>query len=242
MEDPTISDLATAAQSAYDQTTAPDNYTRVDELSSPDISTFRHNTNPHYIISHRGTDFSDAKSIRKDVRADLNIALGNRAGDVLHKRRTKKTEQIIKKIQKKDPAHEIHLSAHSLGGSTTAHAMATSPLVRSSVKSLNTFNSGSSAFQKQPDVSPEVRKELEAKSTHHRVIGDEISAHTKSSLIGKTKTYKSTKKPTVSQHLLAMATPLMKKTFAGRLLSFGANKALGTMESHSLSHFIKSKK
>lgn len=241
MEDPTISDLATAAQSAYDQT-APDDYTRVDELSSPDISTFRHITKPHYIISHRGTDFSDGKSIRKDVRADLNIALGNRAGDVLHKRRTKKTEQIIKKIQKKDPAHEIHLTGHSLGGSTSAHALATSAIVRNAVKKHDTFNSGSSAFQSQPDVSPEVRKQIEAKSTHHRVIGDEISAHTKSSLIGKTKTYKSTKKPTVSQHLLAMATPLLKKTFAGRVLSFGANKALGTMESHSLSHFIKSKK
>jgi hypothetical protein len=102
MEDPSISELASAAQSAYDQT-APDDYSRVEELSSPDISTFRHISRPHYIISHRGTDFSDDKSIKKDVRADLNIALGNRAGDTLHKRRTKKTEQIIKKIQKKEP-------------------------------------------------------------------------------------------------------------------------------------------
>ena len=241
MEDPTLSELAEASQSAYDQS-APENYTRVEELSSPDISTFRHNERPHYVISHRGTDFSDDKSIRKDVRADLNIALGNRAADTLHKRRTKKTEQIIRKIQKKDPAHEIHLVGHSLGGSTTAHAMATSPLVRTAVKKHDTFNSGSSIFQKQPDVSPEVRKELESKSTHHRISGDEISAHTKSSLIGKTKTYKSTKKPSVASHLLAMATPLMKRTFAGRVLSFGAKKALGTMESHSISHFIKRKK
>jgi hypothetical protein len=241
MEDPTISELAEASQSAYDLS-APTDYSRVDELSSPDISTFRHITKPHYIISHRGTDFSDDKSIRKDVRADLNIALGNRAGDTLHKRRTKKTEQIIKKIQRKDPAHEIHLTGHSLGGSTSAHAMATSPLVRAAVKKHDTFNSGSSIFQKQPDVSPEVHKMLESKSTHHRVSGDEISAHTKSSLIGKTKLYKSTKKPSVASHVLAMATPLMKRTFAGRVISFGAKKALGTMESHSLSHFIKPKK
>lgn len=241
MENPSISELASASQSAYDES-APDDYTRVEELSSPDISTFRHITKPHYIISHRGTDFSDGSSIKKDVRADLNIALGNRAGDTLHKRRTKKTEAIIKTIQKKEPGHEIHLTGHSLGGSTSAHAMATSAIVRGGVKKHDTFNSGSSAFQSQPVVSADVRKEIEAKSTHHRVTGDEISAHTKSSLIGKTKIYTSTKKPTVSQHLLAMATPLLKKTFAGRLVAFGANKALGTMESHSVSHFIKTKK
>lgn len=241
MNEPTISELATAAQSAYDEST-PEDYSRVDELSSPDISTFRHITKPHYIISHRGTDFSDDKSIKKDVRADLNIALGNRAADTLHKRRTKKTEQIIRKIKKKDPSHDIHLTGHSLGGSTSAHAMATSDLVRNAVTKHDTFNSGSSAFQQQPTVSADIRKQLEQKSTHHRILGDEISAHTKSSLIGKTKTYKSSKKPSVASHLLAMATPLMKRTFAGRVLAFGANKALGTMESHSVSHFIKPKK
>jgi hypothetical protein len=83
---------------------------------------------------------------------------------------------------------------------------------------------------------------LEQKSTHHAVAGDEISAHVASNLIGKTKIYNSTKTPSVAQHILAMATPLLKRTFAGKILAFGAKKALETLQSHSLENFIKSKK
>lgn len=241
MEVPTIQELAIASESAYDQS-VPENYTKLPELSSADISTFRHISKPHYIVSHRGTDFSDTNSIRKDVRADLNIALGNKEADALHKRRTKKTEAIIKKIKRKEPAHDVFLTGHSLGGSTSSHAMSSSPIVRENVKGHHTFNSGSSALQTKPSVTSEVEKMLMDKSTHHLVTGDEISSHVKSNLIGKTKTYKSSRKPSVSQHLLKMATPLLKRTFAGRVVAYGAKKALDTMESHSLEHFTRRKK
>jgi hypothetical protein len=241
MDDPTVQDLALASESAYDES-VPENYTKLPELSSAEISTFRHVAKPHYIVSHRGTSFGDAASARKDVRADLNIALGNKESDALHKRRTKKTEAILKKIKRKEPAHDVFLTGFSLGGSTSSHAMSSSPFVRENVKAHHTFNSGSSALQTKPNVTPEVRALLMQKSTHHRVKGDEISAHVKSNLIGKVKQYASTRKPTVAQHLLKMATPLLKRTFAGRLVAYGGKKALDTMQSHSLEHFTRRKK
>lgn len=240
MEDPTLNDLATANNSAYyDDETVPDNYTKLTELSSSDISTYKHNSKPHVIIAHKGTDFSDKNGIRKDVRADLNIALGNKNSDALHKRRTKKTEKIVTALKKSYPDHDIHLTGFSLGGSSASHALATSKIVRDNVKSLNTFNAGSSALVNKPTVTDEIRKELLSKSTHHRIKNDEISAHVKSNLIGKHKEYASKKQPTVQQHLLQMATPLLNRTFAGRLSSFGAKKALDTLQAHSIDNFIK---
>lgn len=241
MDDPSISDLAIAAESSYtDQ--APEDYTKQMDLSSPDISTYKHITKPHYIISHKGSDLVNPNTARKDVRADLNIALGNKEADALHKRRTKKTEAIVKAIKRKDPAHDIFMASHSLGGSTSSHAMASSKIVRDNVKQEHTFNSGSSALQRKPDVSPEVKAQLLEKSTHHSVKGDEISAHVATNLIGKQKKYASTKKPSIAQHVLALATPLLKRTFGGRILAFGAKKALETLQAHSLDNFIKRKK
>ena len=240
MENPNLQDLASASEASYSES-SPENYTKQADLSSADISTYRHNVNPHYIIAHRGTSLVDPNSSRKDVRADLNIALGNKEADALHKRRTKKTEGIIKAIKKKEPAHDIFLTGHSLGGSTSSHAMASSKTVRENIKEHHTFNSGSSALQRPPEVIPEVKAQLMEKSTHHAVVGDEISAHVASNLIGKTKTYNSTKKPSIAQHILALATPLLKRTFAGKLLAFGAKKALETLQSHSLDNFIKRK-
>jgi hypothetical protein len=239
MSSPSISELASASEAAYDKS-SPVDYTKVNELSSADISTYKHNVKPHYIIAHRGTSpLGDTNSIKKDVRADLNIALGNKAADALHKSRTKKTEAIVTAIKKKEPSHDIYLTGHSLGGSTSSHAMASSQIVRENVKAHDTFGSGSSLLQRPPEVTPEVKALLLAKSTHHRVRGDEIAAHVADNLIGNVKIYNSTKKPSVAQHLLKMATPLLKRSFAGRLLAFGAKKALDTLQSHSLDNFIK---
>ena len=235
--EPSIEDMALASKASYSDS-APENYSRQHDLSSPEISTYKHNKNNHYIISHRGTDLADKNTARKDIRADLNIALGNKEADILHKRRTKKTEEIVKHIKDKNPSHDIFLTGHSLAGSTTAHAMSSSKIVRDNVKEHHTFNSGSSLLQNKPAVSAEVKKELMSKSTHHSIRGDEISRHVANNLIGKTKIYSSTKKPSIAQHVLKLATPLLKKTFAGRIVAFGAKKALNTLQSHSLDNFI----
>lgn len=234
---PSIESMALASKASYSDT-APENYTRQQDLSSPEISTYKHNKNNHYIISHRGTDLADKNTAKKDIRSDLNIALGNKESDILHKRRTKKTEDIIKHIKDNDPSHDIFLTGHSLAGSTTAHAMSSSKIVRDNVKEHHTFNSGSSLLQNKPSVSADVKKELMSKSTHHAIRGDEISRHVSNNLIGKTKIYSSTKKPSIAQHVLKLATPLLKKTFAGRVVAYGAKKALNTLQSHSLDNFI----
>lgn len=241
MPAPSIQDLATLTEASYDTTnmTPTTNYTRLDQYSNPEISTYKHNEKPQYVISHRGTNLADAKSARKDVRADLNIALGNKEADVLHKRRTKQTEEIIKAIKKQEPKSDVYLTGHSLGGSTASNAMASSKVVRDNVKELHTFNSGSSALQKPPSVSPEVRAELMQKSTHHRVKGDMISEHVEKNLIGKQKIYESKKKPSIAEHILKLATPLLKRTFIGKAVGYGARKVLDTLRAHSISNFTR---
>lgn len=237
---PSIQDLASASESAYNGGEVPPmNFTKLTQYSNPDISTFKHNEKPQYIIAHRGTDLANKNSASKDVRADLNIALGNREADALHKRRTKQTEAIIKGIRKESPKGDIYLTAHSLGGSTASHAMATSKMVRDNVKELHTFNSGSSALQKPPDVTAEVKAELMKKSTHHRVRGDLISDHVKDNLIGKYKEYESKKKPSIADHILKLATPLLKRTFIGKAFGYGAKKVLDTLRAHSISNFTR---
>jgi len=233
---PSLNDLASASAGAYNDV-PPMNYTRLDAYSNPEISTFKHKEN--YIIAHKGTDLSNINSAKKDVRSDLNIALGNKEADALHKRRTKNTERIIKGIKKESKDANIYLTGSSLGGSTSSHAMASSKYVRDNVKQHDTFNSGSSALQKAPDVSPEVKEELMKKSTHHRIKGDAISDHVKDNLIGRVKEYQTTKKPTIADHILKLATPLLKRTFVGRALGYGAKKVLDTLRAHSLTNFIR---
>ena len=235
---PSTIDLASAEEASYTDF-PPMNYTKLDAYSNPEISTFKHKEKPHYIISHKGTDLQNPNTARKDIRADLNIALGNKEADRMHNRRTKQTEQIIKKLKKETPNHDIYLASHSLGGSTSSHAMATNKYVRDNVKELHTFNSGSSALQKPPSVSPEVREELMQKSTHHRVKGDAISEHVEKNLIGKQKMYESKKKPSIADHVLKLATPLLKKTFIGRTIGYGVKKVLDTLRAHSISNFTR---
>jgi hypothetical protein len=235
---PSTQDLAAAAEASYTDV-VPMSYTKLAQYSNPEISTFKHKEKPHYLIAHKGTDLVNPNSARKDVRADLNIALGNKDSDRLHNRRAKQTEQIIKKLKKDTPNHDVYLVGHSLGGSTAAHAMATNKYVRDNVKQLDTFNSGSSALQNPPTVTSDVKDVLMQKSTHHRVRGDLISEHVQNNLIGKHKIYDSTKKPSIADHVLKLATPLLKKTFVGRAVGYGVKKVLDTLRAHSLSNFLK---
>lgn len=235
---PSTTDLAAAAEASYTEF-PPMAYTKLNQYSNAEISTFKHNEKPHYIIAHKGTDLANPNTARKDIRADLNIALGNKDADRMHNRRTKQTETIIKKLKKEEPTHDIYLVGHSLGGSTSSHAMATNKYVRDNVKELHTFNSGSSALQKAPTVTAEVRDELMKKSTHHRVKGDAISDHVKDNLIGKVKEYESKKKPSIADHVLKLAAPLLKRTFVGRAVGYGVKKVLETLRAHSISNFLR---
>lgn len=237
--DPSIKDLALASEASYG-TDAPPDYSRVEDLSTADISTYKHNVNPHYIISHRGTAV-DSTTASKQLKADAAILFGNRSHDKLHKARVKQTEKIVKQIKEKDPEHKIHLASHSLGGSTSHEAMVKSAFVRENVSSLNTFNAGTSPLQGK-GLSPKNKayKEIASKSVHHAVEGDEISRNIHSNLIGKKIIYKAPKeKPSVGRSILRLAAGHLKTSPLGRLVHFGADKLLNTLSSHSLKNFTQ---
>jgi hypothetical protein len=235
---PSISKLAQASEAAYTKRDAPPNYTRMFELSTPDVSTFRHNTDPHYIIAHRGTDLN-SPTVKKDLKEDFKILIGDKSQSQFMKDRTKQTEDIVRKIKEQDPEHKIHLTGHSLGAVSSQTALIKSQVVRDNVDTHHTFNAGTSPF-KMKDLSPTDKryKIIADKSTHHRISGDDISRHIKTSMIGKTKTYKSTVRPSIGQHILDAVRPIAEKSTLGKLAHFGATRLLGTLQNHSIKNFI----
>lgn len=236
---PSISTLAEASEASYSKTQTPKDYMRIHDLSTPDISTFRHNTDPHYIIAHRGTDLH-APSVKKDLREDFKILIGDKSQSQYMKDRTKKTEDIIKQIKEQSPDHKIHLTAHSLGAVSTQNALIKSQVVRDNVDTHHTFNAGTSPFKMKALAPTDARyKKIKDISTHHRIHGDDISANIKHSMIGNHKTYKSTRKPGIADHILNAVKPIVEKSTLGKLAHLGATRLLGTLQNHSIRNFIR---
>jgi len=233
-----MKDLARASEASYSQE-APEGYERHNDLSTADISVYKHKVNPHHIIAHRGTDVH-SNTISKQLKADLNIGVGNKSGDKLHKDRAKQTEDIVKSIKESNPDHTIHLTGHSLGGSTVQHALVKSKIVRDNVKTVDTFNAGSSIIGGKPLASKsQAYKDIAAKSTHHHILGDKISENVGSAMIGRVKKYNVKTKPSIAQHILKFAKPILQKSAIGRAISMGGSTVLGTVQSHSLKNFTK---
>ena len=237
--EPSIKDLALASEASYG-TSAPANYSRVADLSSPDISTYKHNTIDHFVIAHRGTDIGATKA-SKQIKADVAILFGNKSHDKLHNERVKRTETIVNKLKETNPEHKIYLTGHSLGASSAHQSMVKSEVVRNNVEQLHTFNAGTSPLQgKGLAKSNKAYKVIASKSTHHAVEGDEISRSIRSNLIGKHITYKAPKeKPSVGRTILRLAKPHLEKSALGKLVHFGADKLLNTLSSHSLKNFTQ---
>lgn len=248
---PTTKELATASSAAYamskkgtrvekildleEQT--PTDYFVMPQWTNADISTFQHNDseNPHFIIAHRGTDVHGT-SKKKDLLADVNLIVGNTTNDNLHKKRTNRTEKIVKGLKGKG---DIHLTGHSLGGSTAHHSMVHSTVVRDNVTSLDTFNAGSSPFLKK-DHKKDSKEYLniEEKTTHHHMDGDEISKYTKKGYIGKHKTYKTKKKHSFKISVLKALKPLMLSSPLGQAVNFVGSKVVDTINAHSIQNFF----
>lgn len=242
MSDPNIQDLAGVAQASYQGEESPAGYTRNNELSTPDVSVFKHDTNPHHIVAHRGTDLQ-AKTAGRDIKHDFRLLFGNANHDSVQKKRTKQTEHAYRQIKEAHPTHDIHLVGHSLGGHTSHQTLAKNDFVRNNTASAHTFNAGSSPLQSKPLAKTNKNfQQVKDLSTHHRISGDMISEHNKSNLIGTHKTYKTNAKPSVGQHLLNVARPLLDKSGLGKLVHYGTKSLLGTLQSHSLSNFIKPNK
>jgi len=126
-QDPTVKDLATLAEATYSPSEPKYEelgYKKRGDLSTPEVHTFHHDTNRHWVISHRGTFLSSENDKKTQLKADFKILQGKQAGDKLHRDRARDTERIIKTIREKEENSEpIHLSGHSLGGSTIQNSL-----------------------------------------------------------------------------------------------------------------------
>ena len=237
MPDPTRQILARASEASYSTSQTPSSdYERVAELSTPDIATYKNKTQPVIIIAHRGTDFS-SPTIGRQLKADFKVLIGDKKNDSLHKARSKKTEDIIRKIRVSDPDSEIFLTGHSLGA--TAQSAMLRPFVRDNVKSLNLFNPASSPLGGRELASGgKAYAEIAKKSTNHIIKGDLISENAKNTLIGRVIKYNSKSKPSIGKALLDLASPLLEKSPLGKLASLAGASVTQTIESHSLKNFI----
>lgn len=225
--DPVHRDFSRLAAGAYDQGgnrsthTSNTNYMLHPNAAFSDhsITTYVSKNDPrHIVIAHRGTA-PGSKGGRQDIGTDLALAGGFAGERKRMKDRQRKTEQIIKSV---NPT-TLHLTGHSLGGSTVNHTIANSRLVRSKLTSAHTFNAGHNPLAANKlTVNRRAAKRLEGKVVHHRIGGDAVSAGlTASSPFGTVRTYN--KKRTTGQRLLAAVSP-----FTGI-----ANRALDTHGIHN---------
>lgn len=231
-----LSDLAAASKADYSDKEAPENYSRHSSYGKGQVNVYRHKDSGEYIISHRGTDFSKKKkSVFSDVIADFNIAVGNTSADKKNAQRMKYTEKAINEIKKESENPNIYLTGHSLGGSTSLHAMMNSKKVRDNVTEHHTFNAGSSLISNR-DAPKKVLKEINDKTTHHHIAGDAISKHV-DKMPGKSVEYASRGKVTMSEKVLNAAKPILRTSAAGALIHKAGSTALRTLSSHSLDNF-----
>ena len=202
-----------------------------------DIHTYKHNDKPHVIIAHRGTDF-DAPTLKRDLKTDLKIMIGQASHTKQIKKRVDRTEEIVKKLKEREPDTAIHVTGHSLGGFSAQQSLVKSAVVRDGVKSLTTFNAGTSPLQgKGLAKSNPAYKVIADKSIHHRVASDGVSQNAGTSLIGTVKSYNSKKKPSIARKVLNFLAPKLNHSVTGKIAHFAADKILSTLESHSISHF-----
>jgi len=249
---PTLSELAQANMASYNmskngtrndrldnvQKQAPDGYTVVSDFTDKMISTFRKETeNPddltHFIITHRGSDFAGTQA-KKDLLSDWNILTGNETTDYIHKRRGNKTKRAVNALKSQG---DVYLTGHSLGGSTAYHALVQHPTLLESVKEVHLFNAGSSPFQEEQRaaIQGDVYKLLKKKVVHHSVKGDLVSNNAKKVFIGKHKSYKSSKKPTMSDKILKVISPLLGPW---KLLLDAKTAVKDALGKHSIENFV----
>jgi len=242
-QDPTVKDLATLAEATYSPSEPKYEelgYKKRGDLSTPEVHTFHHDTNRHWVISHRGTFLSSENDKKTQLKADFKILQGKQAGDKLHRDRARDTERIIKTIREKEENSEpIHLSGHSLGGSTIQNSLIKKQYVLDNVKSVNTFNAGTSPLFKV-DLKPTSKKykKIADISTHHVIRGDAISENVDKSMIGKVKRYTSKQKPTFSQKFLKAIGKFSFISPVASLAHWAGTKIANTAQNHSIKNFI----
>ena len=160
------------------------------DMSDRSISTLYEPETNTYHIAHKGTQFGSSTG-NADGQADLQFALlGYNSHHV--RDRTEQTEEILDKIDRRDPDATVTLQGHSLGGHTAAYAMANSDRVLKRVSSLDTFNTAAHpSYAVGLNVPFHKQRILHEKTTHHRMTGDVVSkGHLVNLPFGTVKTYK----------------------------------------------------
>jgi len=134
----------------------------------------------NHVVSIKGTDPFNLK----DMVSDASIFLGNTNNDKQFLKRRKEVKDIYKSIPDDE---KINLIAHSLGGSIGTHILSKSKSIRKRTNQADFYNTGyTKAFHKElrQDLTPEDRKELNEKITHHIIEGDIVSKGLKSGSVG----------------------------------------------------------
>ena len=151
-------------------------YKIMPELSDTHISTFKNNDTGDFSIAHRGT-CPTCNDKGADLLADGGLAVG--FNTKMPTNRRDKTEDIVRAIKTDNPDGNIKLTGHSLGGHTSAFALANSPYLQNEVDTLSTYNLGANPLFSALlpyDTDKETKKVLDDKTTHYRRSGDWVSA------------------------------------------------------------------
>ena len=109
----------------------------------------------------------------RDLLADVKIAFGFSPHDGYVKKRKKRTERIISRLE----PEELTMSSHSLGGMTQNYTIAKSKKVRDVLLQADTFNAGSSPiFNNDLNISKRAKAQLnKINLRHHRTKRDIVS-------------------------------------------------------------------
>lgn len=165
----------------------PEGYV-VHPSSGRDIALFTNEDKGHAVISHRGTNLGQSK----DLTADLLFAGGLENHSTEFKKRTKKTENMLRHIPKD---YSLTLQGHSYGGASALNAAVKSHKVRHRVDAIDLYNpltAGDHDSQKIHTRKNESDKEaadlLNDITTTHRTKNDLVS--NKKTAYGKIKHHK----------------------------------------------------
>lgn len=159
-----------------------------------------------HIVSIKGTDPFNLK----DMVSDASIFLGNVGKD----KQFNKRRQEVKKIYKSIPDDEkVSLVAHSLGASIGTHMLSKSKSIRDRTHQADFYNTGyTKAFHKElrQGLTPEDRRQLNEKITHHQVISDVVSEPLKQGSVGGVIHYKAPENSTpLSRHSITVFDDLL---------------------------------
>jgi hypothetical protein len=165
----------------------PDGYV-MHPKSDRNVALYTNKTEKHAVISHRGTDFSN----NKDLTSDLLFSLGMENHGDEFKKRTSKTEKLLKEV---NGDYAVTLQGHSYGGASALNSAVKSHKIRGRVDEINLYNpltagdhSNQKIHKKKGQTDDNEKYILDGLTTTYRTKNDLVSA--KPTEYGDIKTFK----------------------------------------------------